>query len=423
MGSKQVLPTVSCDDLRMNVAHEVEARSGLGARIIFIPYLDGFGGVERLALILSEFLHNQNVTHQLLCFRNSMRIQDFATWPVSVIELNPRRNVISEGMALRGWLSRRSANGDVEGPVLAFDIKGAFYAGIGARSYVVHLTDPPSLLSKDISKRAPSLSGSFRLAATAVVRAPLVAARAEIVHRLNSMSLRKALGVITMTTRIADELRSLYGVDPIVIRPGVPRASNPLAAKRSTPSRIRILSVSRLEKSKRISWILDALGDLERAPNSLSSTIDWHFDIVGTGSLLPELKAIAIKNEIEKRVEFHGYLSDDAMEELFQGADVFVIPAVQGYGLPALEALQRGVAVILHESSGVSEILSQTPWVEVLHDSNGDDVAPALLSMIGKVVSGQLVPGSQPVTPTADEWTRNICDACGWTVSTENIQP
>ena len=33
------------------------------------------------------------------------------------------------------------------------------------------------------------------------------------------------------------------------------------------------------------------------------------------------------------------------------------MPAVQGYGIPAIESLQRGIPVLLHRESGVSDIL------------------------------------------------------------------
>ena len=43
----------------------------------------------------------------------------------------------------------------------------------------------------------------------------------------------------------------------------------------------------------------------------------------------------------------------------------FLIPAVQGYGLPALEALYLNIPVVLNKSSRISEILKNNPWVQI----------------------------------------------------------
>jgi glycosyltransferase involved in cell wall biosynthesis len=65
------------------------------------------------------------------------------------------------------------------------------------------------------------------------------------------------------------------------------------------------------------------------------------------------------------------------------------MPAVQGYGLPALEALARGVPVVLHRESGVSEILRGTPWAEIIEDSS-DELALAINTMVNRIRSEDL---------------------------------
>jgi glycosyltransferase involved in cell wall biosynthesis len=116
---------------------------------------------------------------------------------------------------------------------------------------------------------------------------------------------------------------------------------------------------------------------------------------------------------LEPQVTFHGFVSDARLEELYSGASLFLMPAFQGYGLPALEALSRRVPVVMHRESGVSEILQGTPWVELI---NGDleNLTLGLGRMLDRLRSGQF--GSEPLPPFPSEsdWAEQICSICEW---------
>ncbi|HUQ20563.1 MAG TPA: glycosyltransferase family 4 protein [Gemmatimonadaceae bacterium] len=381
----------------------------MSSKVIFVPYLDGFGGVERLVLTLSKFLHARGVAHVVLCFRNPMKLEEFATWPLTVSALQCARNALAETTALRSWMAKTTNSSPAES-ILAFDLKGALFAGLGRGPFVLHLTDPPSLLRDDVSKDAITFRhgyGERRSRTLARI------ARAEIVHRLNTRGVRRARAVVVMTHLIATEIRHLYGVDPVIIRPGVENAARK-HVHNSNASRFRILSVCRLEESKRLSWVIQGLAELERSESPLSRTVDWIFDLVGAGPAQLGLENLAKTLGLSDRIVFHGRVTDAELERRFQDAALFVMPAVQGYGLPALEALIRGVPVVVHERSGVSEILRDTPWVELLNDDDGADVARGLKRLTDRVLSGELVRTQPPDTPVADRWARQICAACGW---------
>ena len=115
---------------------------------------------------------------------------------------------------------------------------------------------------------------------------------------------------------------------------------------------------------------------------------------------------------IDKQVNFCGGVSDEELDTLFRRTSVFLMPAVQGYGLPALEALIRGVPVILHRQSGVSEVLNCPPWAESIE--NGiDDLAQAIDRMADNIVTGA-IPMPPPPVPTAEQWAGAIAGQCGW---------
>jgi glycosyltransferase involved in cell wall biosynthesis len=256
-----------------------------------------------------------------------------------------------------------------------------------------------------VSKRALSIRNRFP-SAQAEDRGWRAALRGEVVHRVNKQGVRRAVSVIAMTKVIANEVESLYSTRASVVYPGVyiqPQSQQPLPLSRD---KVRFLSVSRLEASKRIDWILRALAELEHADAPLSAQSEWALDIVGVGSEAAALRELAGALGIDNRVKFHGRVADEQL-------DALIMPAVQGYGLPALESLARGTPVILHRDSGVSEILRDPPWIETIAQGS-QDLSAAIRRMVTNISAGALQRRPRPEVPTAWGWAQQIALACGW---------
>jgi glycosyltransferase involved in cell wall biosynthesis len=176
---------------------------------------------------------------------------------------------------------------------------------------------------------------------------------------------------------------------------------------------LRLFSVCRIEANKRIDWMIRSLAELERGEVPLSSRVDWQLDLAGKGSLIPSLQEMANHLGIGNRIHFHGFVSDDDLEQLFARTHLLLMPAVQGYGIPAIESLQRGIPVLLHRESGVSDILLDTPWATVL--TNGEaQMTAALQSAIDGVLEGKHHAVAQPQLPTEDSWAEQVARLCGW---------
>jgi glycosyltransferase involved in cell wall biosynthesis len=61
--------------------------------------------------------------------------------------------------------------------------------------------------------------------------------------------------------------------------------------------------------------------------------------------------------ELRKRVVFTGYVSDMELNNLYENATVFVFPSYyEGFGLPPLEAMSKGVAVAASKSASLPEV-------------------------------------------------------------------
>jgi glycosyltransferase involved in cell wall biosynthesis len=125
------------------------------------------------------------------------------------------------------------------------------------------------------------------------------------------------------------------------------------------------------------------------------------------------MQQMAAELGLSNRVVFHGYVSDEVLARLYDETHLFLMPAVQGYGIPAIEALSRGIPVLLHAESGVSDILRNTPWAVVM-DGGEDRLAPALRRAIENTMAGTQMETPLPKLPTEEEWASRVARLCGW---------
>ena len=360
--------------------------------VIFTPQMTAFGGVERLIVSLSAYLHAQNRDHTVVCFYDDISLPKYAKHPLKIVQLTCSHSPLTKAWVLARCL-RANWRQTRKRPLL-FGIKGAFNMGIfHACPFVLHFTDPPSLLTPQ-----PRSSLFFR--------GILSDLRQVGAHLLTKLGTRRADCVITMTRRNAGELSALYQVKSVVLRLGglspVPR----FITVKKNDSHLNLMSLCRLEPSKRVDWLIEAAVHLQR-----KMVCAVQVDVVGTGSAATDLTGLVEHLGLKHQVRFLGSLSDVELEEIFARASIFVMPAVQGYGLPALEALYRGVPVVLHRESGVSEILTGTPWVQVF-DGGKQNLEDAIQMMMERVLARRLKPADIPQLPTESQWVEQISQIC-----------
>ena len=371
--------------------------------IVFVPYIHAFGGVERLMLGLSRFMSERGVPHTVVCFEDTIDFGSRADWPVRVLQLKPRRNPAGEAIAFQRLLKEGKQRSKLR--PLVFDLKSAFYAGLsGSTDYFLHFTDPPSLLGSEITKYAYSTRRKLRATGTKVRVSPLLTLRAELAHRLTRRGVRRASGLLVMTERISREIRDLYGVVPVILRPGVETSTTQPSVRSTESGEIRVLSVSRIEAGKNLAWIINAMD---------SADPGWTAEFAGSGPHAAVLRQLAEESGIGARVVFHGFVTEDQLEVLYSKSHVVAVPAAQGYGLPALEALTRGVPIVLNRASGVSEILAGSQWV-ALSDDDEQDFAASLHRMVALTRNGSLASEPLPSIPTEADWAESVCRHCGW---------
>jgi glycosyltransferase involved in cell wall biosynthesis len=380
----------------------------VASRPIFIAEIEQFGGAERSLLALSSWLYRHGLPGHLVTYFDHCNLSKYATHPVEIVQLDPAPGPRQKIQALRRYFKQASANSPK--PLLS-GYQPALHATLaGLRGFHDLMHDTPSLFGDhDVRTTAERL-------------------RIAVSNRIIGYGLRSGGKTIVTSEYLQSECLSDFGVTADIARMGGATLNpNALHANRSSTNtatcpallvrpvegQLRIFSVCRIEANKRLDWIIRSLAELEHAETPLSSRIDWRFDLAGSGSLISSLREMALGLGIGHRIHFQGFVSDNALERLFSEAHLFLMPAVQGYGIPAIEAMQRGIPVLLHRESGVSDILLETPWATVL-TGHEQHMTEALRSAIDGVLQGRHHDVKQPPLPTEDEWAEKVARLCGW---------
>lgn len=110
-----------------------------------------------------------------------------------------------------------------------------------------------------------------------------------------------------------------------------------------------LLFVGRLEKQKAVHILLNAVSKIEDIPN-------LHIEVIGTGSLMEEYKALVKELNIKNLVAFRGNIIKP--EIYFLAADVFILPSIfEGLGIVLLEAFRAKLPIIASNVEGPAELL------------------------------------------------------------------
>jgi glycosyltransferase involved in cell wall biosynthesis len=124
-----------------------------------------------------------------------------------------------------------------------------------------------------------------------------------------------------------------------------------LRARHDLGSRRVVLSVSAKRPHKNLRALLDAVAGLPaetRPVLVLPGYPTWHER---------ELREHAERLGITHDVRFLGWVAADDLEGLYGLAECFVFPSLyEGFGLPVLEAMQRGVPVACSNTSSLPEV-------------------------------------------------------------------
>ncbi len=171
----------------------------------------------------------------------------------------------------------------------------------------------------------------------------------------------------------------------IKIPPLVDFSNAPKSVQRNQKDMIEVLTVGRmstLEKYKGHREVLKAIAELSRRQ------IKVHYHVAGSGDDLPALKELASKMKIEDVVTFHGFVSNEKLEELYHQCDIFVMPSQvstlshdlkgEGFGIVFVEAAKYRMAVIGPNSGGSDDIIFSEQTGIAINPESSIEIADAI---------------------------------------------
>lgn len=175
------------------------------------------------------------------------------------------------------------------------------------------------------------------------------------------LAARRSHRVIAPSSNTRDDLVKLLHVPPQkidVVPDGVgttgaaiPLAEDELRARYDLRTRPILLTLSAKRPHKNLPRLLDALALIPR---------DRRPVLVLPGYSTPhegELRQQAAALELEADVRFVGWVSAEEVEGLYRAAACFVFPSLyEGFGLPVLEAMARGVPVACSDRASLAEV-------------------------------------------------------------------
>ncbi len=202
-------------------------------------------------------------------------------------------------------------------------------------------------------------------------------------------SVRQAARVLTISNFTRHTISEAYGIsrDLITVIPAAAnpffRISNRARAVRRVEERFQIrapfvLTVGDLQPRKNHARLISAFCRLLSA----NPDLPHHLVIAGKNTWYGDrIFEAARRSGIADRIHLTGYVSDEELLELYNACDCFAFPSLyEGFGLPLLEAMACGRAVVCSDRSSIPEVAGDAG---VLFDPTDEHaIAAALRSVL-----------------------------------------
>jgi glycosyltransferase involved in cell wall biosynthesis len=154
--------------------------------------------------------------------------------------------------------------------------------------------------------------------------------------------------ILAVSEFTAGQVEQLLGVERArirVVHHGVDSATREVGERRQKI----VLHVGAIQKRKNVARLVRAFTALGGG---------WRLVLAGAlGYGAEEALAEIERSPRRESIELRGYVSADALQELYATASIFAFPSLdEGFGMPVLEAMAAGVAVLTSDRSALPEV-------------------------------------------------------------------
>jgi glycosyltransferase involved in cell wall biosynthesis len=157
--------------------------------------------------------------------------------------------------------------------------------------------------------------------------------------------------IITVSSFTAGQVTSLLDVEPARIRVIPHGVRMPIRIEQTQREKL-ILFVGALQVRKNVLRLVEAF-------EAMPAHHHWRLVLAGSptgygaGLILRRIE----ESRCRDRIEVTGYVSTSALEQLYARASIFAFPSLdEGFGMPVLEAMGRGIPVVTSNRSALPEV-------------------------------------------------------------------
>jgi glycosyltransferase involved in cell wall biosynthesis len=173
--------------------------------------------------------------------------------------------------------------------------------------------------------------------------------------------------------RYLEEVEGFDGASFEIVHYGIEPDGAPQSYGGAEP---RLLCVGRLIPIKGHVVLLRAFAEARREVPTL------RLDIAGRGPLEPALRALVKELDVEDSVRFRGYVAP--IQRAIEQATIVVVPSMgEGFGMVALEAMERARPVIAAEIGGLGELVEDRVTGLLVPPGEAEPLARAIVHLAG----------------------------------------
>ena len=179
----------------------------------------------------------------------------------------------------------------------------------------------------------------------------------KIVMLPNAIDVEEALGYVSV--KIQKVLRERFGLKK---------------------GELLLASVGRLETNK---GHMNLINQMARVKDKIKKP--WKLIIVGTGSQRRNLETVITENNLQEKITLAGSLSDAELHNLYELADIFVLPSLfEGSSIATLEAMIHKCAIIANAVGGLPDKVHPGVNGYLCDPDESDDLGNAIAKLSNK---------------------------------------
>lgn len=245
---------------------------------------------------------------------------------------------------------------------------------------------------------APPLQASDRMVVTIHDLIPLIlpgyqgSLMVRLYSRLVAATARRAAAIVTDSRSSKKDITQMLGIPPgrvHVVYLGINEAFKPVTDDEELYAMRQkygledeyILYLGGFDRRKNVSTLLTAFASMDPSSKAKANLVIAGRLPVKDTPFFPHPRLMVEKLGLQDKVNFIGWVPEKDKPALYSGASLFVFPSLyEGFGLPPLEAMACGTAVITSDRSSLPEVAGEGAWL--VNPDHSDELAGAMKTLI-----------------------------------------